>query len=79
MSWIRTLVPVLALAVCAPSLALAQTSGCTGFKDAMVRAAGDLKPEFIKPLVVSRGAGAGLDNFDLVTRRHHFLATNYVR
>jgi len=68
MSWIRTLVPVLALAACAPSLALGQTAGCTGFKEAMVRAAGDLKPEFIKPLVVSRGAGAGLDNFDLVTR-----------
>ena len=33
-----------------------------------MRAAGDLKPEFIRPLVVTRGLGAGLDNFDLVTR-----------
>jgi hypothetical protein len=68
MHWIRTLIPVLALVACAPAAALAQTAGCTGFKEAMVRAAGDLKPEFIRPLVVTRGAGAGLDNFDLVTR-----------
>jgi len=68
MSWIRTLVPVLALVVGAAFPALAQTAGCTGFKEAMVRASGDLKPEFVRPLVVSRGAGAGLDNFDLVTR-----------
>ena len=68
MSWIRTLFPVLALAFGAASPALAQTAGCTGFKEAMVRASGDLKPEFVRPLVVSRGVGAGLDNFDLVTR-----------
>jgi hypothetical protein len=68
MSWIRTLIPVLALAVGGSAPALAQSAGCTGFKEAMVRVAGDLKPEFIRPLVVSRGAGAGLDNFDLVTR-----------
>ncbi len=68
MSWIRNLIPVLALIACAPAGALAQTAGCTGFKEAMVRVAGDLKPEFIRPLVVSRGAGVGLDNFDLVTR-----------
>ena len=67
MSWIRTLIPVLALAVGGSAPAFAQSAGCTGFKEAMVRVAGDLKPEFIKPLVVSRGAGAGLDNFDLVT------------
>ena len=68
MSWIRTLIPVLVLAAGVAAPACAQTVGCAGFKEAMVRAAGDLKPEFIKPLVVSRGAGAGLDNFDLVTR-----------
>ena len=68
MSWIRRLIPVLAVAVGAASPALAQTAGCTGFKEAMVRAAGDLKPEFVRPLMVSRGAAAGLDNFDLVTR-----------
>jgi len=68
MSWIRTLIPVLVLATGVAAPACAQTVGCAGFKEAMVRAAGDLKPEFIKPLVVSRGAGAGLDNFDLVTR-----------
>ena len=68
MSWIRTLIPVLVLAAGVAAPACAQTVGCAGFKEARVRAAGDLKPEFIKPLVVSRGAGAGLDNFDLVTR-----------
>lgn len=68
MSWIRTLIPVLALVAGAAAPACAQTAGCAGFKEAMVRAAGDLKPEFIKPLVVSRGASAGLDTFDLVTR-----------
>ena len=68
MSWIRTLIPVLVLAAGVAAPACAQTVGCAGFKEAMVRAAGDLKPEFITPLVVSRGAGAGLDNFDLVTR-----------
>ncbi len=68
MSWIRFLIPVLAVAAGAASPALAQTATCSGFKDAMVRTAGDLKPEFVRPLVVSRGAGAGLDNFDLVTR-----------
>lgn len=68
MSWVRLLIPVLAVAAGAASPALAQTAGCAGFKEAMVRTAGDLKPEFVRPLMVSRGAGAGLDNFDLVTR-----------
>ncbi len=68
MSRIRLLLSVLAVAAGAAAPALAQTAGCSGFKEAMVRAAGDLKPEFVRPLVVSRGAGAGLDNFDLVTR-----------
>ena len=68
MSWIRILIPVLTLAACAASPARAQSAGCAVFNEAMVRASGDLKPEFIRPLVVSRGVGAGLDNFDLVTR-----------
>jgi hypothetical protein len=48
--------------------AFAQTAACTAFKDAMVRSSGDLAAEFVRPLVVSRGAGAGRENYDLVTR-----------
>ena len=63
------MLPVMALAGFAfASPAAAQTAACTAFRDAMVRGSGDLGAEFVRPLVVSRGAGAGLDNFDLVTR-----------
>jgi hypothetical protein len=54
------------MSVSAPGLA--QAASCTQFKEAMVRGTGDLKPEFVRPLVVSRGTGAGLDQFDLVSQ-----------
>ena len=66
---LHVLFPALALAgavVAGP--AGAQTAPCTTFREAMVRNSGDLGAEFVRPLVVSRGAGAGLDNYDLVTR-----------
>ncbi len=56
---------VVALAAAAPARAAAPT--CDGFKAAMARESGDLKADFVRPLVVSRGAGSGLDSFDLVT------------
>ena len=66
---LNCLLPVLALAMTAAvTPALAQTAGCTAFKDAMVRASGDLGAEFVRPLMVSRGGGAGQETFDLVTR-----------
>ncbi len=48
--------------------AFAAGVGCGGFKDAMLKDSGDLKAEFVRPLVVSRGGGSGLDSYDLVTR-----------
>jgi hypothetical protein len=33
-----------------------------------VKAGGDLAPQFVRPLVVSRGGPTGLDQFDLVSR-----------
>ena len=54
------------IATAAP--APADTASCTSFKEAMVRNATELKPEFIRPVVVSRGTGAGLDQFDLVSQ-----------
>ncbi len=45
----------------------AATQGCEAFKSSMLRDSGDLKADFVRPLVVSRGAGSGLDSFDLVT------------
>ena len=67
--------PSLALSVCllsaAGSFAPAQAqavASCTNFRETMLREIFELKPEFIRPLVVSRADGAGqIDTFDLVT------------
>jgi hypothetical protein len=49
--------------------ASAETATCTAFKDGLVRGAAELKPEFVRPVVVSRGGTAsGLDQFDLVSQ-----------
>jgi hypothetical protein len=53
------------LALSAPALAAV---GCDAFKEGMLRGSGDLKAEFVRPLIVSRGGGSGLEAFDLVTR-----------
>lgn len=54
--------------VCGLLAAHAEPAGCSGFKEAMIRGSGDLKPDFVRPLVVTRGAGAGLDQYDLVSQ-----------
>jgi hypothetical protein len=67
--------PILALSFCllsaAGSFAPAQAqsvASCTNFRDTMLREIFELKPEFVRPLVVSRAEGAGqIDTFDLVT------------
>ena len=67
--------PSLALSVCllsaAGSFAPAQAqavASCTNFRETMLREIFELKPEFIRPLVVSRADGTGqIDTFDLVT------------
>lgn len=53
---------------CAAAPAAAQTATCTQFKEAMVKTAAELKPEFIRPMIISRGMFSGLDQFDLVSQ-----------
>ena len=71
---LRRLTLVLTLALlglgASPASAWAQAAAnCDGFKESLVRAASELKPEFVRPVVVSRGGGAsGLDQFDLVSQ-----------
>lgn len=49
--------------------ASAETATCNAFKEGLVRGAAELKPEFVRPVVVSRGGSAnGLDQFDLVSQ-----------
>jgi hypothetical protein len=55
-----------ALLVGSPSFA--EGVGCDAFKAAVTRDSGDLKAEFIRPLVVSRGGPSDLDAYDLVSR-----------
>jgi 3-phosphoshikimate 1-carboxyvinyltransferase len=71
---LRRLTLVLTLALLglgtSPSSSWAQAAAsCDGFKESLVRAASELKPEFVRPVIVSRGFGAsGLDQFDLVSQ-----------
>jgi hypothetical protein len=54
---------------CAAAPAAAQTAAtCTQFKEAMVKNAAELKPEFVRPMIVSRGIFTGLDQFDLINQ-----------
>ncbi len=48
--------------------ARAETPTCQAFKDALTRNAADLAPEFVRPLIVSRGGVAGVDVYDMVTK-----------
>ena len=69
----RLFVPALSLALlsAAGGLAPAQAQAvatCTNFRETMLREIFELKPEFIRPLVVSRIEGSiATDTFDLVT------------
>lgn len=47
--------------------AFAQTTNCEKFREAMARTSGDLKADFVRPLVVSRGGPSGLEQFDLTS------------
>jgi hypothetical protein len=62
--------PIALLAVVggfAPAQAQAVAT-CTNFRETMLREIFELKPQFIRPLVVSRAEGSGsVDTFDLVT------------
>lgn len=63
-----SLIAGLAASVVALTPAWAEGVGCSAFKTAMLRDSGDLKAEFVRPLVVSRGGGSNLESYDLVTR-----------
>ena len=60
-------VAILAGGLSAAMPAAAQTVECTRFRTAMTSASGDLKADFVRPLVVSRGGQSGLEQYDLVT------------
>src|SRR4051812_22099223 len=69
MARLPTLALMLTLAGSAFATAqVAKAAGCAQFREAMVRGAGEIRPEFVRPLVVSRGTAAGLDQFDLVSQ-----------
>lgn len=60
---------LLALIFCASAApAGAETAGCGKFREAMTRASGELKADFARPLVVSRGSATGIEQYDLVSR-----------
>ncbi len=55
-------------AALAAAPASAQIAGCSKFRDAMTKAGGDLNVDFIRPLVVSRGDGGGVETWDLTSK-----------
>ncbi len=59
---------VLAGATAFAASASAQSLDCKEFRQAMARNSGDLKADFVRPLVVSRGGTSGLDQYDLVSQ-----------
>jgi len=60
--WIAAAVALMA----APANAAAL--GCDAFKEAMTKHGGDLNATFVRPVVVSRGAGDSPDTYNLITR-----------
>jgi hypothetical protein len=46
----------------------AQTADCKEFRQAMARASGDLKADFVRPLIVRRGPQSELEQYDLISQ-----------
>ena len=51
----------------APSAAWADAANCTRFRDSVASSSGDLRAQFVRPLIVTRGGSNGLDAYDLVS------------
>jgi hypothetical protein len=49
------------------SASSAAPAKCTAFRDAMSKTVADIKGEFVRPIVVSRGTGSQYNTWDLIT------------
>ena len=63
----RAAVFIASAAILAAAPARAELANCAKFRAAMTRAAGELNADFVRPLVVSRGGGGGVEQYDLTS------------
>jgi hypothetical protein len=68
MSWYKTLgIVAFTSALFGVSQVEAAPAKCTAFREAMGKMVGDIKGEFVRPIVVSRGQGGQYNTWDLIT------------
>ncbi len=63
----KAILTLAALLVLGASPTLAAPAQCSVFRDAVTKSAADVKGEFVRPIVVSRGQGGQYATWDLVT------------
>lgn len=56
------------IAVAGTGPAVARDASCEAFMDGMKKNLGDLAPQFVRPVVVTRGAGRGSSVYDMITK-----------